>query len=414
MGCHKKNWKVKTLEELCQFQNGYSFKNKDYQHESINGYVVFRMGNINRGGGLKKDAPIVCISKDQSTKLQRYVLNKNDIVMCMTDVKSSMDLLGHTAVIDKDDYYILNQRVGRITVNREDLLDYRYLFYYTNSETYLQYLRRMAHSGVQVNLSTKAIKESPVLLPPLPIQRKIAAILSNYDDLIENNTRRIKILEEMAQTIYREWFVEFRFPGYENVRMVESELGLIPQEWKVVKIEQIVKRVSSGKKYNQKTVEFVGSIPVLDQGQSGIIGYHNDSPGVTASEDEPIIVFANHTCCQRIIQYPFSAIQNVLPFLPHPERHRDIYWLHWATKDLVDINDYKGHWPEFMSKEFVLPPTKVCEQFGVLVKPMVRLVYKLERCNQNLRQTRDLLLPKLISGELDVSDLDIGTDLYRS
>ena len=245
-------------------------------------------------------------------------------------------------------------------------------------------------------------------------QRKIATVLSNYDDLIENNTRRIKILEEMAGTIYREWFVEFRFPGHENVKMVDSELGLIPQGWEFVKTEQIIKRVPSGKKYNQKTVELTGNIPVLDQGQSGIIGYHNDSPGVTASEDEPIIVFANHTCYQRIIQYPFSAIQNVLPFLPKPERHRNIYWLHWATKDLVDINDYKGHWPEFMSKEFVLPPTEVCERFGELAKPMVRLIYKLETCNQNLRQTRDLLLPKLISGELDVSELDINIDATQS
>ena len=78
--------------------------------------------------------------------------------------------------------------------------------------------------------------------PPLNTQRKIAAVLSAYDDLIENNTRRIEILEEMAQAIYREWFVEFRFPGHEQVPMVESELGLIPQGWEVVKISDIVRK----------------------------------------------------------------------------------------------------------------------------------------------------------------------------
>ena len=77
-------------------------------------------------------------------------------------------------------------------------------------------------------------------LPRLPTQRKIAAVLSAYDDLIENNTRRIKILEEMASAIYREWFVEFRFPGHEQVEMVESELGLIPQGWEVKKVEEFV------------------------------------------------------------------------------------------------------------------------------------------------------------------------------
>ena len=259
----------------------------------------------------------------------------------------------------------------------------------------------------QPKISQKNLKAIKLFLPPLPTQRKITAVLSAYDDLIENNTRRIEILEEMAGAIYREWFVEFRFPGHEQVPMVESELGLIPQGWEVVKTEQIVKRVPSGKKYNQKTVEQVGSVPVLDQGRSGIIGYHNDAPGVVASKDEPIIVFANHTCYQRVIQFPFSAIQNVLPFLPHPKKHRNIYWLHWATKDLVDFNDYKGHWPEFMSKELPLPPAAICEQFSELIKPMVQLTHSLGKRNQNLRQTRDLLLPKLISGELDASELDI-------
>ena len=270
-------------------------------------------------------------------------------------------------------------------------------------------------SSIATRTAVSGIRGSELALlkvpkPPLPTQRKIAAVLSAYDDLIENNTRRIKILEEMASAIYREWFIEFRFPGHEQVEMVESELGLIPQGWEVVRTEQIIKRVQSGKKYDQKTVKETGDIPVLDQGQSGIIGYHNNAPGVIASEDEPIIVFANHTCYQRIIQFPFSAIQNVLPFLPHPEKHHNIYWLHWATKDLVDLNDYKGHWPEFMSKEFPLPPAAICEQFGEFIKPMVQLTYRLDKRNQNLRQTRDLLLPKLISGEIDVSELDIDTD----
>ena len=81
--------------------------------------------------------------------------------------------------------------------------------------------------------------ELPKLPPPLPTQRKIAAVLSAYDDLIENNTRRIKILEEMASAIYREWFVEFRFPGHEGVEMVESELGLIPQGWEVKQLGEV-------------------------------------------------------------------------------------------------------------------------------------------------------------------------------
>ena len=270
-------------------------------------------------------------------------------------------------------------------------------------------------AGVRTPILNKsAFSAIQIQLPPVAVQRRIADILSAYDDMIENNTRRIKILEEMAQRIYREWFVRFRFPGHENVPLVPSDLGPIPQGWSVLTTDKLVKRIPSGKKYDQKTVSSAGAVPVLDQGRSGVIGYHDDEPGVQASEDSPVIVFANHTCYQKILQYPFSAIQNVLPFVPSPETPRDIYWLHWATKDLIEFNDYKGHWPEFMAKRLLVPNAEVCSRFGQLVVPMVRLVRGLECKNANLRTTRDLLLPKLISGEISVEAAeDVGAELME-
>ncbi len=285
--------------------------------------------------------------------------------------------------------------------------DVRFVKYYI--DTIKLSMQNISKGTTQDNLSLEKLRTFDFAVPPLENQHKIASILSTYDDLIENNTRRIKILEEMAQTIYREWFVNFRFPGHEKVKMVDSPLGKIPEGWKVVTVEPLIQRVKPGKKYDKKTVSAAGDIPVLDQGKSGIIGYHNDEPGVRASEEEPIIVFANHTCYQNIIQFSFSAIQNVLPFLPNPTCFRDLYWLHWVTKDLVEFNDYKGHWPEFMSKKVLLPPEDICSQFGRIIKPKVKLCFRLERKNKNLRQTRDLLLPKLISGTIDVSDLEIET-----
>jgi type I restriction enzyme S subunit len=105
--------------------------------------------------------------------------------------------------------------------------------------------------------------------------------------------------------------------------------------------------------------------------------------------------------------FSFSPIQNVLPFVPSSEYPRNIYWLHYATKDLVTFNDYKGHWPEFMAKELILPSPNACQQFGCFVEPLSRLIFKLENRNETLRRTRDLLLPRLISGEVDVTRLDI-------
>ena len=132
--------------------------------------------------------------------------------------------------------------------------------------------------------------------PTSPRSEKSPPILSAYDDLIENNLRRIKILEEMAQNLYREWFVKFRFPGHQHARFTDSPLGQIPEGWEVKSLwnKSLERSTDSGKtSIDQQTVCARGSVPVLDQGRTGIIGYHDDEPGVVASEDAPIIVFAN-------------------------------------------------------------------------------------------------------------------------
>ena len=259
--------------------------------------------------------------------------------------------------------------------------------------------------AAQPKLSQGNLRLIEIPLPPLPSQQRIAGILAAYDELIDNSQRRLKLLEAMARALYREWFVHFRFPGHENHPRVPSPLGEIPQGWEVRTVEEIVKRIPVGKKYDQKTVSSTGTIPVLDQGKSGIIGFHDEQPGVEATESTPVIVFANHTCYQRLIHFPFSAIQNVLPFVSHPSVFRNIYWLHWVTNGLVAFNDYKGHWPEFAAKWIVVPPQDICQDFGNFAEPISRQILKLERAIQTLRRTRDLLLPRLLSGQIDVKTI---------
>ncbi|GHC54384.1 restriction endonuclease subunit S [Roseibacillus persicicus] len=285
-------------------------------------------------------------------------------------------------------------------------IDGRYLYYLVVSPQFQALAKGTKTGSAQPFLGLGQLRVHQIQYhADLPTQRRIAGILSAYDELIENNLRRIRILEEMAQSLYREWFVHFRIPPEvltqaglpPKLTLTNSPLGPIPDGWEVKTVEDALKRFPAGKKYSQKTVDETGAIPVLDQGKSGIIGYHNDEPGFVATEDNPVIVFANHTCYQRIIQYPFSAIQNVLPFRSAPDLARNLYWLHWATKDLIEFNDYKGHWPEFIAKNLLVPPTEICSAFGVFAEKIVRSVYSLERRNQTLRQTRDLLLPKLLS-----------------
>lgn len=281
---------------------------------------------------------------------------------------------------------------------KEGLADTKFLFYLTrNPKIWPQ------RGSAQPFISKGDAERMEISIPDeIEDQRRIAAVVSSFDSKIKNNNRIIKILEEIAQTIFTEWFMKFRFPGYEKAEFVESELGRIPEGWEVVQIEKLVKRVSAGKKFDQKTALLAGKVPILDQGKSGIIGFHNEEPGVFASEKDPIIVFANHTCYENLVMYPFSAIQNVLPFKPSSGYHRSIYWLFFATKDLVKFNDYKGHWPELMSRRIIVPPNVETETFKNLIGPMIIKKYSCEKENIALGTARDLLLPKLMSGKVRV------------
>lgn len=267
-------------------------------------------------------------------------------------------------------------------------------------------LGRSNAAGAVPGVNRNHLHQLEVSAPLPPTQRRIASILSAYDDLIENNTRRIAILEEMARRLYEEWFVHFRFPGHEDATFIETEHGRAPEGWGQSVVAKAVKRHQTGKKYDQKTVAPTGSVPVLDQGKAGIIGYHDDEPGFIASSDNPVVVFANHTCYQRLISFPFSAIQNVIPFKSSDAYPRDIYWLHHATLGLVELNDYKGHWPQFAAKVINMPPVELTELFGSRVAPTHKMIRVLEKSNTNLRAQRDLLLPKLVSGEIDVSEAE--------
>jgi len=204
----------------------------------------------------------------------------------------------------------------------------------------------------------------------------------------------------MAQEIFKEWFVKFRFPGWEKVKFVDSELGKIPEGWGVKNIMEITKRLPVGKRYDNKTALPTGKVPILDQGQSGIIGYHNGEPDVKASVKNPVAVFSNHTCYYRLVTFNFSCIQNVIPYVGingYPTT-----FVFYLTKDKIKMSDYKGHWPEFAAQKFVVPPPELALKFSEMIQPMIEKIDEIRKENQTLATLRDLLLPKLMSGEIRV------------
>ncbi|MCK4398511.1 MAG: restriction endonuclease subunit S [Methanophagales archaeon] len=285
--------------------------------------------------------------------------------------------------------------------HREEISDSSFIYYLSFSEM----IRKPAEKSMfgasgRQRADLNVVQDLWIEVPPLPTQRKIAAILSAYDDLIENNTRRIQILEEMAQSIYEEWFVKFRFPGHEKVKMVDSELGKIPEGWAVKKVKDIVKRLKAGRTYTQKEVLPMGNIPVVDQSRSEFLGFHNNESDHYASSEEPIIIFGDHTCKMQIMVEPFSLGPNVIPFISNDNGL--IYYLFFLVRNLVETHEYKRHWNELVIKKVVLADKKSQIPFSELIKPMAEEINLLRKRNLNLRHARDLLMPKLISGEIDV------------
>ena len=299
----------------------------------------------------------------------------------------------------------------------------------------------------QPKLSQRNLKAIRLPLPPFPIQRKIAAVLSAYDDLIENNTRRIKILEEMAQAIYREWFVEFRFPGHEQVPMVESELGLIPQGWEVKKVEEFVTNhigggwgkededskhivpayVIRGTDFSEVRHLAVDTCPLRYHTQSNfksrelkpndivmeISGGGKDwgvgrsilvTPQLISAFDKPAICasFCKKLVLNEIIFSPLIFIMHLQE--AYNTRNLELYELR-----STGIRNFQ--FPVFLQREQLpVPLLSTQRQFATQIQPLIDSIQNLGTKNANLRQTRDLLLPKLISGEIDVSELNIDTN----
>ena len=196
------DWNIGLLENIIDFQNGYSFKSGDLlKEEKPNCYAIFKMGNIIKGGGFNPSATKSWIKKSESSDLSKYLIKKGDLLMCMTDMKGNVALLGHTALMDVDNEYLLNQRVGLLRVSNDIEIDYPYLYLLTNHHIFLTNLRGRANSGVQVNLSTKEIKHSKIIIPPKIVNQKFNKVVKPIFDIIFNNNIEIQKLTKTRDTL---------------------------------------------------------------------------------------------------------------------------------------------------------------------------------------------------------------------
>jgi type I restriction enzyme S subunit len=312
---------------------------------------------------------------------------------------------------------------------RTDVVDTRFLLYLFISPQWRSTVQARLNAGSTVDrLPLTDFPRFPLRIPSLATQRKIAGILSAYDDLIDNNNRRIEVLEEMAQRIYAEWFVDLRYPGYHDVPLKDSELGPIPEDWSVRQLSEL-----TATQYGY--TESASSEPVgprflrgMDINKSSYIDWStvpycpitvdNYAKYRLAPGDVVIIRMADPGKV-GVVEVDIDAVfaSYLVRIQPRDDLLKPYFLFYFLSSER-----YQGFVsgastgttrkslsaPLITSIRFALPPVATQKAFSEAVGVLRAQLNALLLSNSNLRTTRDLLLPKLISGEIDVADLDVA------
>lgn len=390
------------------------------------GTPVINVRNIGFGG-IRADK-LEYIADETVRRLSGHVLHPGDIVFGR---KGAVER--HVLIRDRQSKWFQGSDCLRLRLRTKRVLPQFLSYYLLTRDHQTWMMQQCSHGATMASLNQDIVGRIEFSAPDPADQESIAAILSAYDDLIENNTRRIAILEEMARRIYEEWFIRFRFPGHEGVPMVESELGLVPEGWAIAELGALLS-VQKGLSYKGSGLTGNG-VPMVNL--KNILpggGFRRDGTKPYSGEYKPRhvvragdIVLANTDLTQAgtvvgspafvpdlgvgecIFSHHIYAVRlqaELIPSRPY------VYWLlaHDSFKSFA-----KGHAVGTtvlgMPKEgvtnfrFARPPEDLMRRFSSLAASIHNLAETLHSKNANLRATRDLLLPKLISGELDVSAL---------
>ncbi len=403
---------IATIKGGKRLPKGEEFSAKKTNHPYIRARAI-------KDGRIALGDPVY-LTPDIASKLRRYTVGAGDI--CITIVGANIGDVG--AVPRALDGANLTENAVKVVASEN--ADQVFLKYALLNDNAKDQMKVLAGGAAQPKLGIYKVETVEITFPRLPTQRKIASILSAYDDLIDNNQRRIKILEEMAQNLYREWFVKFRFPGHENARFVDSPLGRIPEGWEVRKAPDTIdvrpittvpkeglkpyvpmaslsnnsmliqgvgnRDGNSGSKFKNGDTLFARITPCLENGKIGFVQFLQSKESVGIGSTEFIVLRA----------------KTLLPELVYLIA-RSAEFRYNAIKSMTGASGRQRVQEACFGKFLIAQPIEpILSKFAGIVRPWFRQVHVMAEASDTLRRTRDLLLPRLISGELDVSNLDIA------
>ncbi|GAC08254.1 restriction endonuclease subunit S [Paraglaciecola chathamensis] len=339
------------------------------------------------------------ITEEAIKKSSAKIYPKNTVLMAMYGDGRTIGSVAITAIDAAS-----NQASCAMVANQDKCLP---LFLFYSLKYHRETIVNLALGGAQRNLNQGTIKNFEINCPPLPQQKRIVDTLSNYDNLIENNNRRIAILEDMAQSLYREWFVNFRYPNHEdnldadgNPKLTDSPLGQIPEGWEVKRLDDYV-TLQRGFDLPKAKRNNEGGVPIY--AASGLTGYHDEikakGPGIVTGRSGTLgivkLVLEDH--------WPLNTSLWVKKF-ENCTAHYAYYLLDsiglerfnsGASVPTLNRNDVHG-------SPVIAPPLALINKFEEIVAVKHNQINVLKRKNENLKQQRDMLLPKLISGTIEL------------
>jgi len=402
-------WRETTLGEICDqvgggIQTGPFGSQLHESDYSTDGIPVVMPKDIIEGRISTES--VARVATEHVDRLARHKLKCGDIVY------GRRGDIGRQALIRSgQNGWLCGTGCLRISLG-DSVIEPTFLHYYLRQESAISWISGQAVGATMPNLNTGILRSVPVHVPPLPTQRRIAGILSTYDDLIENNQRRIRILEDMARSLYREWFVHFRYSGHESVPLVDSPLGPIPQGWEVKKLRDVCNltmgtspksefynEAGDGLPFHQGVTNFGARFPT-DRLFCTVESRIAEAGDILFSVRAPVGRM-NITDKKIIIGRGLSAIH-------HKAGHQAFLWEQLRAKFTEE--DMMGNGAIFASVtkddmqgiELLCPTEQFIKAATRYFKPLHAEIEVLIKQTANLCRTRDLLLPRLLSGQINV------------
>lgn len=382
------DWKTTCLKEVSELITKGTTPTSVGGQFTVSGINFIKSESLNYEGILD-DTVFAFIDEDSNKKLKRSIIKENDILFSIAGI-----YLGKIGIVKKRHLPANTNQACAIIRLKHEIVDYRFIKQYFTEKSFINYVNSLTGQAAQPNINLTDIGNLKLLLPPLPTQQRIASILSAYDDLIEVNNQRIKLLEETARELYKEWFVRMRFPGYKKAKFVKG----VPEGWEVKKLGEVIELAygKALKEEERKDGEF------LVYGSSGIVGTHTSciakAPGIVVGRKGNVgsVFWVTKDF------YPIDTAFFVKTKI-------SLYYCYFNLK-LQNFIEGDAAVPGLNRNQayslFILIPTNnLLQKFDNVIGPIFEMVSNLENQNTQLRQIRDRLLPRLISGKLEVKEL---------